>query len=717
MGTTHEAHVAGDGAPYAVFLSYNREDRETVEKVAVYLEDQARLKTWFDSWMLVPGESKLAGIYRGLEASVCCAVFVGKSSRGPWEQQEVSEALHFKVKKGNYRIVPVLLPEATTRPELPDFFNTTWVDLRGGLDDDAAVWRLECGIRGIPPGRGRPSQTPPPEAAPAQTAAPPELITGRIEVPRAERAVSVFVSYRHKEPDQSVARALAEALRGAGHEVFIDTGIRWGANWVREINRYLEKAHYFLLLLSKDSAASEMVIEELVIAKELASKKGAPVILPLRVSLPFDAPLPYHVSAYLRSIQQEQWARPDDTTLIIERLLDVISEKARWAAADACPPADGPPGSAAPSQPSVLNPQTDPRHMITPGGALEASSRFYIMRQADEEVFEHVLRDRGLVTIRGPRQTGKTSLMIATDAALHVEGGSLRPAFVDFQSFSPDDLSSLSCIWLSVANHVARALKLDGWDPQSWKAGTPHDEGFGHFLDRHVFADDERPILICLDEVDRIFLSPIKDGFFGTLRSFYNDGARLPNWRRVRWLLGTSSDPYFFIQDFEQSPFNIGHRVNLDVFTRAETETLARRHGLEPDAALLDRVMAYLGGRPYLVHLFFYHLARRPDSVGQLFDARSAGGGAFRDHLHRYLMHFQRDAALAEAMRRVIRGKFRTGTDPREPRWLTRLVRRFRADDARLADRLEAGGLARHDERNRLVPRCGLYAEFFREEL
>jgi hypothetical protein len=321
--------TAGEGLSHDVFLSYNREDREAVEKLAVYLEDNADLKPWFDRWTLVPGESRLRNPYRGLETSRCCAVFVGQSGEGPWEKQEICEALEIQSTRNNYRIIPVLLPEAVARPELPRFFlNTTWVDLRRGLDDDDALWRLECGIHGVAPGRGRPEKQQH-EVVPAQQVGTTVFVDSALHVTKATHPITVFVSYRHKEPDQSVAHALATALNRAGHEVFIDTGIRWGANWLSEINHYLGKADYFLLLLSEDSAASEMVVEELVIAKELASKKGTPVILPLRVSLPFNVPLPYQVAAYLRSIQQEQWSQPDDTTRIIERLLKVIAERHR----------------------------------------------------------------------------------------------------------------------------------------------------------------------------------------------------------------------------------------------------------------------------------------------------------------------------------------------------------------------------------------------------
>ena len=94
-------------------------------------------------------------------------------------------------------------------------------------------------------------------------------------------AVHVFTSYRHQKLDSSLAHKFAEKLINAGHEVFIDTGIRWGANWVKRIREALEKADYLLLLLSREAADSEMVVEEVAIAMELAQERdGFPQSVP-----------------------------------------------------------------------------------------------------------------------------------------------------------------------------------------------------------------------------------------------------------------------------------------------------------------------------------------------------------------------------------------------------------------------------------------------------
>lgn len=333
--------------------------------------------------------------------------------------------------------------------------------------------------------------------------------------------------------------------------------------------------------------------------------------------------------------------------------------------------------------------------LVRPGGAMEAMSPFYIRRDADEEVLEEVTSNRGVVTVRGPRQTGKTSLV--QQIYVHLKNGEsdCRPVFLDFQSIPESEFENINTVWRTVAAATADQLGLDGWTNDGWKSETGYDQNMSRFLKRFVFAEDDAPLLVCLDEVDRVFSHPVQTDFFASIRAFYNRGAHDPDWKRIRWLLCTSSEPAFFIRDLDQSPFNIGARVGLGAFTREETADFVRRHELSLDGVTIDRIMNYVGGRPYLVHLLLYHMARKEQSAwADFFNSRTAGGGIFKSHLKRYAVQFQKEKDLAEAMRRVIAGK---GCRSLE-----------------MTDRLEAAGLAREDDDGRLIPACGLYAEYFK---
>ena len=169
-----------------VFLSFNSEDKEAVECIAVYLEDETGLRPWFDQWEMIPGESVVMSLERGLSASKTCAVFVGKSGEGPWQRQEMESALQEQAKDPKFRVIPVLLPDFphdAKKPTLPKFLSKNiWVSMRNGLEDTDALWRLECGIRGVRPGRG-PRKITPKENRPVhpEPTAHPEPVEGRKE--------------------------------------------------------------------------------------------------------------------------------------------------------------------------------------------------------------------------------------------------------------------------------------------------------------------------------------------------------------------------------------------------------------------------------------------------------------------------------------------------------------------------------------------------------
>lgn len=143
---------------FDVFLSHNSADKEAVEALARRLVDEAGLRPFLDKWHLVPGNPWQEDLEQALGRSRTCAVFIGSSGIGPWENEEMRSALDTRVRHANFRVVPVILPGATIpkRGTLPRFLSRiTWVDFRkrDGVNDTEAFHRLVAGIRGVPPGR------------------------------------------------------------------------------------------------------------------------------------------------------------------------------------------------------------------------------------------------------------------------------------------------------------------------------------------------------------------------------------------------------------------------------------------------------------------------------------------------------------------------------------------------------------------------------------
>jgi tetratricopeptide (TPR) repeat protein len=142
---------------YHVFLSHNSADKPAVEELAGRLQKEG-IDPWLDKWHLVPGEPWMPAIEQALANCESCAVCIGPGGIGPWQHEEMRAAIDRRVRSASrFRVIPVLLPsgERGERSRLPDFLVApTWVEFRGALDEEQALHRLVCGIRGLPPGPG-----------------------------------------------------------------------------------------------------------------------------------------------------------------------------------------------------------------------------------------------------------------------------------------------------------------------------------------------------------------------------------------------------------------------------------------------------------------------------------------------------------------------------------------------------------------------------------
>lgn len=90
---------------------------------------------------------------RGLEEVASCVVFIGARTPRGWFQEEIERALDLQTRNSDFRVIPVLLPDADL-DVIPGFLSLrTWVDFRDGQDKDYALHVLRQGIRGEPVGR------------------------------------------------------------------------------------------------------------------------------------------------------------------------------------------------------------------------------------------------------------------------------------------------------------------------------------------------------------------------------------------------------------------------------------------------------------------------------------------------------------------------------------------------------------------------------------
>ncbi|HEX4962715.1 MAG TPA: TIR domain-containing protein [Thermoanaerobaculia bacterium] len=196
---------------YDVFLSYNTADQLAVEKLARKLV-KAGIRPFFDKWDLIPGEPAQESLEKALDESRTCAVFVGSSSLGPWQNEEMRSAMDDWVGDKSFRVIPVLLPGAPDPKErkLPrPLRRPTWVDFRKDLNGREAFRSLIRGIQGNPSSSGDSEET---ELSYHCMAQPPEEFIQRSEYEMVLEALC---------PQDGTTRAshavgITTALRGAG---------------------------------------------------------------------------------------------------------------------------------------------------------------------------------------------------------------------------------------------------------------------------------------------------------------------------------------------------------------------------------------------------------------------------------------------------------------------------------------------------------------------
>ena len=120
---------------YDVFLTHNSADKAAVEILAARLR-QADFAPFLDKWRLIPGEPWQEALEEALYNSETVAVFVGPSGISPWHNAEMRTAIDNAVsKRDEYRVIPVLLPDANEESVRGFLAQRTWLI-------SAAVWTM-----------------------------------------------------------------------------------------------------------------------------------------------------------------------------------------------------------------------------------------------------------------------------------------------------------------------------------------------------------------------------------------------------------------------------------------------------------------------------------------------------------------------------------------------------------------------------------------------
>lgn len=500
----------------------------------------------------------------------------------------------------------------------------------------------------------------------------------------------VFISYkRNVQPDQRIALEIFRSL-SQEHDVFIDQTMAVGTHWVERIEVEIQQADVLIVFLSEHSVHSEMVELEVKIAHDCERT----VILPVR--LVYKEPFQYPLSQYLDPIHWAFWEKDDDTPKLIAELnqavigepLSIANEQSKKALLQM------------PSPQSIPRPAASAQMIALerPEGTMDVESNFYVQREKDDLV-TRTIQQRGVtIIIKGPRQMGKSSMLNRMMAKASKSGK--RVVFLDFQLFSRVDLLDSKRFFQRFCYWLTEELGLPDQVEKYLRAKLPLSQEctsyVGYLLNKMNLGETKNSLVLALDEVDKIFSADFRNDFFAMLRSWCNRRATAPIWKQLDLALVTSTEPYQFIDDLDQSPFNVGEVVRLTDFTPEQVADLNQRHGFPLTPLQEARLIWLLNGHPYLVRRALYLVASQQCTADELFEQAASDRGPFSEHLRRCLFLLRSKQNLSQTFLRVLRER----TCP----------------DEKIFWRLEGAGLIRREGRD-VLPRCQLYAEYLQEHL
>jgi serine/threonine-protein kinase len=511
----------------------------------------------------------------------------------------------------------------------------------------------------------------------------------------------IFISYSFKEPDSKLAKDIYSKLLKEEHDCFLaQEDIYLGDDWALVIEEKINSFDYFIPILSVNSRISDMVIEEIRRAKKYYDSKppdSKPGILPIRMSLPMSESINYDIDAYLSRFQQRVWYGESDSEVIIKEVIFVITRRSSTEVSEE-------EKNKLPKVNYDLSIPTPVAPLEEPGGVVALNNPFYIIRKGEKDFIQSVTNENVLLKIFAPRQYGKTSILsriieAATNKSFYVASFSFQLLEIN-QLQNLDDLVTQICI--SCAESASRpydeyASKYDEiWKNKFEKSSKRKCD---KFFEQYLLKVIDKPIVLAIDEADRIF--PFKDvssEFFSLLR-LWSEQTKIKGkeiFKKLKIVVSYSTEASLAIPDQTQSPFNTGQHFDAFEFSEEEVKRLISLHALTLSEEQIVRLTELIGGHPYLIRKFLYCLVNSDSKFEDLIDRSFTDGGPFNDHLKRQYWSVSRKEGYLKTLKDIIT----TGI----------------SHDKEICDKLFSAGLIKGDT-PKVKIKNKLYEQYFRNKL
>ena len=337
-----------------------------------------------------------------------------------------------------------------------------------------------------------------------------------------------------------------------------------------------------------------------------------------------------------------------------------------------------------------------------PNTPVPLNSALYIERPPTESLaYEEIVKPGALIRIKAPKQMGKTSLVMKILAQARTRG--YRTVRLNFLQAEDEIISNLERLLRWFCANVTLQLNLESLLDEYWDADLGFKVSTTTYFQGYILNELDNPLVITLDEVNRLFYFPqVAREFLPLLRFWHEEANNIPVWQKLR-LIVTHSTEICIKLNLNQSPFNVGLSLQLKEFDLEQAWELARRYGLDEKNSSIGpeqirSLVELVSGHPYLLNLAFYHLLVCGRDLEQMVREAATDTGIYRDHLRSHLVTLSKYPELTAVYKQIVESD--------KPLTVNSLT----------SYELESIGLVKLCK-NKTTPLCELYRLYFRDRL
>ncbi|MGV0023914.1 AAA-like domain-containing protein [Phormidesmis priestleyi] len=319
----------------------------------------------------------------------------------------------------------------------------------------------------------------------------------------------------------------------------------------------------------------------------------------------------------------------------------------------------------------------------------------------ESEAYQEIVKPGALIRIKAAQDMGKTWLMEKVLAQARQKGYQTQALSFDLcDSTIFTDLNKFSQ-WFCAS--VAQSLGLPNQLSDRWTDIFGCNYNSTLYFETYLLPAITTPFVLALDKVDLVFEhSAIANDFCALLRGWNQRATQGDEtgtiWKKLRLIVVHSTEVYGAL-DINHSPLGgVGLVIKLPEFSLDQVRELTQKYQLDWSDSEVEKLMAIVGGHPYLIQQALSQIAQRKLTLDRLLQTVTTESGVYSDHLRRHLIHLQQQPALAQS--------FKTLISADRPLQL----------DTLQAFKLESMGLV-HLQENHVIPRCELYRQYFRDRL